>query len=80
MMTDTRKILRSMIDAATLVLPLIDPKKGKAAVAAAEALRHLVEEAKGLAAGPRDVAALEALQAKVNAHADATTARLRAAD
>jgi hypothetical protein len=80
MMADTSRILRSMIEAATLVLPLIDPKKGKAAGAAAAALRQLVEEAKGLAAGPRDMAALEALQAKVNAHSEATTARLRAAE
>jgi hypothetical protein len=74
------KILPSLVEAVTLVLPLIDPKRGKAAAAAAEALRQLVEEAKGLADGPRDRATLEALQQKVGAHADSTMARLRAAE
>jgi hypothetical protein len=79
-MTDSGKILSSLAKAVTLVLPLIDSKRGKAAAAAVDALRQLVADSKGLAAGPHDGAALEALQEKVNAHAEATTARLRAAE
>jgi hypothetical protein len=80
MMKDAGKILPSLVKAVTLVLPLIDPKKGKAAAAAAEALSQLVEEAKGFAAGPLDLASLDALRETVNAHADATLAGLRATE
>jgi hypothetical protein len=75
-MAGSGKIVPGLLRAVTLVLPLIDGKNAKAA-AAADALRQLLEEAKGLASGPKDRAALDELQARVNAHADQVAARLR---
>jgi len=68
-------LVRSIIAVGETALPLLGPQ-GAAAAAAIRAIQQLLKDARGIA-GPQDVTQLDALQARVNKHADQTIANLR---
>jgi hypothetical protein len=78
MMANLGNILKSIEQVVITVAPLLGPQVAGAA-AAAQAIAKLIDDAKA-AAGPEHQATIEqltALQAQVNAHADAVIADLR---
>ena len=74
-MANTSKLIKSIIAVGETALPLLG-SQGAAAAGAIGAIQQLLKDAKGIA-GPADAAELEALQARVNKHADDTIGRLR---
>ena len=69
------KLVKSILSFGKIALPLLG-NKGTQAEAILKALKQLLKDAKA-AAGPADAKDLDALQAKVNAHADQVIADLR---